>query len=490
MTKIAPNAQLRRGTTGGGLALLSLVVTLVGCGGGSDDPLPISGSVVKAGRIDEQLVGAWRVLGEGTLLEVTRDGVTQFQQGASLCYADELASTNEPADLAGQSFTGTVAGDDATVELFELAGTPSSATLERIASIPSSCRAKPVADAASTLRALCELMGQDYAFFAERKIDWAARCGQLAPRAVAARDDDALQEVLIAALRGFNDAHVKLYRGQGEERRQVFSAADSTTRRLLSQAFDSQTEIADFREFQLAWRDELQAQTAQHLTQDGGLLLNGALRWGRLPGNVGYVGIARMQGYSDDLSPSAETRLARAAMDRVIAALADTRAMIVDVSLNGGGLDAVSAEIAGSFADRRRLAFTKQAHRPQGRPTQSWYVEPRGPAQYRKPVYLLTSDLSASAAETFTLMMRQLPQVTHAGQATAGSISDILEKPLPGNFSVSFSNEVDLDPRGQLFEVSGIPPQLMLPMFRPGAPETLLTGHGAVIDALVAAATR
>lgn len=472
------------------LAPLLTFIALAGCGGGSEDPAPISGSVVQAGRIDERLVGSWRVLGEGTLLEVSRDGVTQFQQGESLCYADELASTSDTADLVGQSFKGSLAGARASVELFELEGTPASSMLERIAGIPPTCRAQLPADPATTFRALCELMGQDYAFFVQRHIDWPTRCSQLAPQANAARDDDALQLVLIAALQGFNDDHVKLYRGHGEKRHQVFSAGDSQTRQLLKQAFDDQTEFSDMREFQLVWRELLQEKMAQRLSAYSGPMLNGGLRWGRLTDDVGYIAIDRMMGYSGDASPAAETRLIRLTMDRAIAELADTRALIIDVSLNGGGLDAVSAEIASRFADRRRLAFTKQAHRPQGRAMQSWYVEPRGPAQYLKPVYVLTSDLSGSAAETFTLMMRSFPHVRHAGQATAGAISDVLEKPLPGNFSISFSNEIDLDPHGVLYEVSGIPPQWALPMFRPGAPESLLTGQDAAIDALIAIATR
>ncbi|MCE4557854.1 S41 family peptidase [Roseateles cellulosilyticus] len=477
-----------RARMGGGLGLLLVISGFGGCGGHTTNRQSESRPMTRDGHFDERLIGTWRVLGAGALLEITRDGMTQFQQGTSVCYPDELASTSDPADLASMSFVDN--GDGETVDLFELVATPSSATLARIASIPPSCRAKPATDGTATLGALCDLMAQDYAFFAERKIDWATRCNQLAPRAAAARDDDALQLVLIALLQGLNDAHVKLSRGHGEERRQVFSAADSPTRRLLAQAFGGQTEINDLREFQQAWRDEVQKQAIQRLTNTGGPLLNGALRWGRLPGNVGYVSITSMHGFSDDPSPAAETRMAREAMDRVIADLADTRALILDVSLNGGGLDAVSAEITGSFADQRRLAFIKKQHRPQGRPAQSWFIEPKGATQYRKPVYVLTSDLSASAAETFTLMMRQLPQVVHAGQATAGSISDVLDKPLPGNFSISFSNEIDLDPSGQLFEVTGIPPQLSLPMFRPGAPETLLTGHRAAIDALIAIATR
>ena len=488
MRKFSTRTGIRCIAVFGAFALLGS--GLSACGGGPDDTTQASGSVVSNGRIDERLLGAWRVLGEGALLEVTRSGVTQFQQGETLCYLDEIASTDDPASLAGQSFKGSFGKDRATVDLFELAGAPSSSTLERIGSIPAACRARPPTDPATTFKAMCELMGLDYAFFAERKIDWAARCKGLAPSATAAANDDALQAVLIDALQGFNDAHVKLYRGHFDERQQVFSAGNSQTGRMLKQAFDGQTDIKDFRAFQIAWRDDVRARIEQRLSGGSGPVLNGAMRWGRLPGKVGYIGFYRMLAFSDDSTPAGDVRLVREEMDRAVAALADTKALIVDVSLNGGGLDAVSAEIAASFADQRRLAFTKHAHRPQGRPAQPWYVEPKGPLPYRKPVYVLTSDGTGSAAETFTLMMRQFPGVTHAGQATAGSISDVLEKPLPGNFSVSFSNEVDLDPAGVLFEVSGIPPRLPLPMFRPDALETLLTGHGEAISALINMATR
>lgn len=134
--------------------------------------------------------------------------------------------------------------------------------------------------------------------------------------------------------------------------------------------------------------------------------------------------------------------MARAEMDRALAALSDTRALIVDVSLNSlGGLDQVSAELAGSFARTRVLGFTSRRIDHKGRSEQSWYIEPKGTQTYVKPVYLLTSDLTVkkSAAETFTLMMRALPQVTQIGQTTAGSLSNSLVKPLPGNFFVSLS---------------------------------------------------
>lgn len=446
---------------------------------------PASGSLVQNGRIAAQLQGIWRVVGQGALLDVGPTSAVQYQQGETLCYVDEDASTDNPADLAGQSFSGSFGRHRANADLYELAGAAPSATLERIAALPQPCRSKPASTPANSFKALCELMGQDYAYFVQRHIDWTARCQALTPRAAAAANDDALQAVLVDALSGFNDPHIKLYRGHGEARQQVFSSGNSATGRLLRRVFEQQTEIDDFRVFQAAWREELQAQVSARLQSPSGLQLDEALQWGRLPGNVGYLALYRMGSFAPGATPADDVRLIRQTLDRALAELADTRALIVDVALNGGGLDNVSAELAASFADQRRLVFTKQWHRTEGRPPQPWYVEPKGASRYRKPVYLLTSDATGSAAETFCLMMRQFPQVIQVGQTTAGALADVLDKPLPGNFSVSFSSEIVLDPQGRLFEVSGIPPTWPLTLFDPADEASLLTGHGAAISAVL-----
>lgn len=443
-----------------------------------------SGPVVRNGRIDPRLFGAWRMLGEGALLEIDARGATQYQLGRTLCYVDEIASTDDPSALDGLSFKGRFGRRRARVELFELDGAPASSMLERVARIPAGCRRPPPEDPATTFKAMCELMGQDYAFFAERGIHWRSRCAALAPHAAAARDDDALQAVLAEALSGFGDTHVKLLRIGDDGIAPVFSAGDAPTGRMLRRAFEQQEQIDDFHAFQIAWREGLVARIESRLAGGSGRQLDGALLWGRLPGNVGYLGVYRMKGFSADATVAGEVQRVREAMDRAVAALADTSAMIVDVSLNGGGLDAVSAEIAGTFADRPRLALVQSWRRPQGRPPQAWWIEPKGAAQYLNPVYVLTSDGSASAAETFTLMMRALPHVQQAGQATAGSISDVLTKPLPGRFSVTFSSQIDRDANGRLFEAIGIPPELPLPIFHPDDLDTLRTGHAAAVETL------
>ena len=130
------------------------------------------------------------------------------------------------------------------------------------------------------------------------------------------------------------------------------------------------------------------------------------------------------------------------------------------------------------------------SHWPQGRQPQQWFVEPKGPRQYRKPVYLLTTDRTISAGDSLTLMMREIPHVTHVGQPTSGSMSDKLEKSLPGNFAISLSNESYVDPRGVLYEGRGIPPKVALQVFDPSDPASLTTGHAAAIDKVLSLITR
>lgn len=473
---------------------MGLILPLAGCGGSGRDTFAQSTAepMVAQGAFDSRLEGTWRVLGEGTLLSVTPGALKQYQHGSTVCYFDASGSVEDPAALGFMRFRVLNNSGPVRVELFEHEGGQATSTLERLDTLPPQCLQAAQNDARTALQALCELMGQDYPFFQQRGVDWNTRCASLAPQAAAAGSDpQKRQSVLIDGLRGLGDVHVKLYRtAQDGDRELVFSAGKTPTARRLEEAFSRQDEIDDLGAFQLAWRGLLEERVDERLSAPSGPQLGGTMRWGRLPGNVGYINLYRMRGFSDDAAPAAEIRLAGEAIDRALAALGDTRALIVDVSLNGGGLDAVSAEIASRFADQRRPVFTKRWQRMQGRQPQPWFIEPRGKASYRKPVYVLTSDITGSAAETFTLMMRSLPHVTHAGETTAGALSDILDKALPGGFAVTFTNEIIVAPDGSVPEVSGIKPQLPVAMFGPEGDEALLNGHANAVEALRARAAR
>jgi hypothetical protein len=121
-------------------------------------------------------------------------------------------------------------------------------------------------------------------------------------------------------------------------------------------------------------------------------------RW--LTDTVGYVSVLQMAGFGED-TPSERANV-EAAIDQVVAEFADAEAVIIGVRFNGGGYDAIALTLAGRFADQERLAFTKQTRNGDDfTPPDSYYVTPGGPQQYTGQVIVLTSSLTASAAEIF-----------------------------------------------------------------------------------------
>jgi len=130
-----------------------------------------------------------------------------------------------------------------------------------------------------------------------------------------------------------------------------------------------------------------------------------------------------------------------------------------------GGYDAVSLAIAGHFTDTRELAYTKQAGDSANPVVTSLYVLPASGSRFTGPTYILTADMTRSAGETLTLAMRALPNVTHAGQKTRGSLSDEFYKALPNGWYISMSNEIYKDPQGRIWEGVGIEPELPLTVF-------------------------
>ena len=193
----------------------------------------------------------------------------------------------------------------------------------------------------------------------------------------------------------------------------------------------------------------------------------GSLVWGRI-GDVGYVIIPGMGGFSDSDDMAEDLKAVHAALDSAIAGLRDCKGIIVDVTLNTGGYEEVQMAIASHFADGKTLAFTKFPSDTKDGVPQAFHVSPTEGQRFLGPVALVTSDFTVSASESFTLAMRSLPNVTHYGNRTRGAFSDILSKRLPNGWSLGLSNETYLDANGAHWEAKGIPPQKTVNVFVKG----------------------
>ncbi|WP_426105689.1 hypothetical protein [Massilia sp. TSP1-1-2] len=179
-------------TPGALLSMLALVAGVAGCGGGhpAQPVVPaapstheIVGTVFRGNHFDANLQGAWRVSGEGSMLEITENAVTQFQETRSFCYSDMVTA---PGDVFREmTFPRTANAERVSANLYLSAELPATYSLERSAQIPANCRLPVATDALTSIKAMAEIFSLDYAFFKERNIDWAARiAARNGPRAV------------------------------------------------------------------------------------------------------------------------------------------------------------------------------------------------------------------------------------------------------------------------------------------------------------------
>ncbi|AXS83283.1 S41 family peptidase [Marinobacter sp. Arc7-DN-1] len=92
---------------------------------------------------------------------------------------------------------------------------------------------------------------------------------------------------------------------------------------------------------------------------------------------------------------------------------------------------------------------------------QSIHVAPAS-RTFRGNLFVLTSELTASAAEIFVLSLLQHPRLTLIGEPTHGILSDTLERHLPNGWHLTLSNEIYRAYDGELYEDVGIPPHIRL----------------------------
>jgi carboxyl-terminal processing protease len=258
-----------------------------------------------------------------------------------------------------------------------------------------------------------------------------------------------------------NDGHVNLTWSD-----RSFNAGRPRLRARLRDAWEaSESELSEGA-FVSAWHRGVLESVYGVL--DPGSLRSGAasaIEWGTIGDTVGYVRINRFSGFTEGSQPRpAQYDSLVAALSLVQSDLASASMIIVDVALNGGGSDAAAQIVASFFADERRPVLRYEAA---DAPSQEIFVSPRGGGEGRK-VLLLTSEVTASAAESFVLIMRAFPHVTHVGGRTRGGLSSLLPKPFPNGFRVTLAYQRVLDAEGVLYEGTGIPPDRELQLFPDG----------------------
>ena len=269
-----------------------------------------------------------------------------------------------------------------------------------------------------------------YAFFEYKKIDWEKVYGKYRPLINEETTNDSLFTICNNMLLELKDGHVSLV--QYGKNKTVIRESDDGHHNVLTKKFPI-TKESEPNIYQLI-------DTAQSILQENGFSNLVKSKSKKLQYSTskdyGYLLIYQMYGF--------ELGELKSLIHEAIEAFKDKNGVIIDVRFNGGGHDRVSRVIAGHFTNQERVGYRKKERKNGSNEYHSLktlHIKPKGSQQFTKPVMLLTSDFTASAADVFTLMMKELPYVTIIGDNTQGIFSDKYNFTLPNKWRVSLSHQ-------------------------------------------------
>jgi hypothetical protein len=174
------------------------------------------------------------------------------------------------------------------------------------------------------------------------------------------------------------------------------------------------------------------------------------------PDGIGYVAIATFRKeHADDV---------KAALAAITAG-AGPKGLVLDVRMNEGGDETLAQGIAGCFLDAPKVYA---ADRPRDPTNASGFAPPQyrqvGPNPQchgtRAHVAVLMSHSNMSSAESFLLMMKQVPTARLFGEPSWGASGNPQPVTLANGVTVLLPSWQSLFPDGSLFEGVGVTPDV------------------------------
>lgn len=405
------------------------------------------------------LQGAWRSQGYGKILLIERDQYTLFEETTISCrklYTGTIEELNQyyedvVVSPGGQAFSAHRVSGVARIRFRRLKALPATAA---------ATRRNDARDPEYNFEIFWRTFDEQYALFELKSVAWDQAYLTYRPQINARSSRETLFATMAAMLRPLKDGHIRLNTPWGHYN----AGAQPALYQRLTQELEDANDDRDLPSYLGDLKEWLHAVIHEDYlmggARHGG---NRLLEWGRLNSAVGYMNIRAMAGQSGKTGePAADLMAVDNVMRKVLADVGDLSNLIVDLRSNGGGYDGVALRMAAYLMDRKRLAFTKSARHGSGfTGKQPVHVVPASET-YRGNLFVLTSELTASAAEIFVLSLLQHPRLTLIGEPTQGILSDTLECHLPNGWHMTLSNEIYRAYDGQLYEDVGIPPHIRM----------------------------
>lgn len=302
-----------------------------------------------------------------------------------------------------------------------------------------------------------------YANFESKSVDWQDIYDRYRPQITPTSTSNQLFDVSCKMLQELKDGHVTL-KGKTD-----IGERDCG----VPYTYHLEDEFGDIENLMPVLLKTLKTETFSSLSKKIG---NGYIRYST-SSDYGYLIISDFEGFAiGEIKRS---------MKAAMKLFKNKKGLIIDIRLNGGGSDESAYKIAGRFTENKRLGHykkTKIKGTKEFTELESWYLHPTGKEQFTKPIVVLTSDWSASAAEVFLLAMKELPYVTIVGNRTEGIFSDMFEFKLPNGWNASLSNMQFFSSKMLNFEGKGIEPDIKILNYKEDAYDNVLLEAIALLD--------
>lgn len=425
--------------------------------------------------------GVWQTDGYGWILEISADQVQVFNSAKDVC----VPETNgfEPIGSALKGFEleflpgGSELHISSEVEKHSIRAV-------RIPGLPDMCLKGDSNDPKVSLDAFLAYFQHQYPFHKIYQVDFEKQRNWSKQMLTSDASDKDLFAVMAHFMLPLNDGHIGLFAEIDDWPQRVPGYRGKTLERIVKYAQrrgkNPDQSVHAFRES--IWTESIGKEL---LKGKGRSVGNNRIQFGKLSDNVGYLAFLTVGDFDASAnSPKEELIATQVLLNEIFTFFIEQefRTLILDLSLNFGGSDYIAREIASRFVQQPTPAYSKFAADASDPIITRYSVIPSEYSRFHGNVLLMTSDVTVSAAEVLTMMLRDLPQVTHLGERTRGSLSDILSRRLPNGWILHLSNEVYLDSSGNHWEAQGIEPHVYVDVFEENRP--VESHQNAVLEAL------
>ncbi len=428
--------------------------------------------------ITPEMAGFWLSNGYGELVKVDEDGLELWQHTPEFCY---------PTGEDSESFTDYIdsyhLSDDKKTLRVGISVEQHTYEFTRLGDLPSHCMENYSKSPIDNFEVFVSYMSNHYAFFDLHGVNWDAEVVAAREKVSEEMSETELFDLMAYMMRDLEDSHLGLSAEIDGEDKTFNPDPGNAYSQVNQMATDVGEEASAYRHsFRGSiWHENI---ADRILGGKGELVANNRIQYGLVDEDIGYFAAITMGLYSEDGGPIEDIGILDEIMNKAVDLYnkKDVKAVIIDNSVNHGGYDFISRQMASHFADQKTKIYSKRPAEAEAPYKTQLYLEPSDGSRFTGPVYVLNSDMSVSAGEIFVMSLDPLPNVTTVGEPTRGALSDILAKTLPNGWELGISNEIYLDYEGTFWEDRGIEPDWPLDVFANGK---LAEGHAAAVQKIV-----